>query len=160
MAPIGTTSDASQNGNGTIKHLESASSLLEIEDPDLFRLLDKQRPLNIERKRSFDERSFSEMSITNSPSHRLQRNVDNSSRAFELLDGTYSPGRRSGFSTPRSANFFEPHPIVNEAWDALSRSLVYFHKQPVGTIAAVDHSAEKLNYDQVRFLCEIVSDKT
>lgn len=145
MAP--TTLDASQNGNGTAKHLESAPSLFEIEDSDLSRLLDKPRPLNIERKRSFDERSFSEMFISMSPPHDFCRNTENSSRAFEHLD---SPGRRSGFNTPRSSNYFEPHPIVGEAWDALRRSLVYFHKKPVGTIAALDHSAEKLNYDQVK----------
>lgn len=144
MAP--TNLDASQNGNGTIKHLESTTSFFEIDDSDLSRLLEKPRPLNIERKRSFDERSFSEMSISMSPPHHFYRNTENSSRGFDFLD---SPGRRSGFSTPRSNNYFETHPIVGEAWDALRRSLVYFHKQPVGTIAALDHSVEELNYDQV-----------
>lgn len=131
MAP--TTSEVQ---NGTAKHLESPGSMFEIEDPELARLLDRPRHVNIERKRSFDERSFSDMSIS-------------SPRAFPF-DGTYSPGRRSGFGTPRSCNF-EPHPIIGEAWESLRRSLVYFRGQPVGTIAALDHSSEELNYDQVSF---------
>ncbi|KAK8447354.1 hypothetical protein SEVIR_8G054000v4 [Setaria viridis] len=43
-----------------------------------------------------------------------------------------------------------PHPLVNEAWEALRKSVVYFRGQPVGTIAATDHASEEvLNYDQV-----------
>jgi hypothetical protein len=39
---------------------------------------------------------------------------------------------------------------VNEAWEALRKSVVYFRGQPVGTIAATDHASEEvLNYDQV-----------
>ncbi|XP_042012608.1 probable alkaline/neutral invertase B [Salvia splendens] len=43
----------------------------------------------------------------------------------------------------------DPHPMIAEAWDDLRRALVYFRGQPVGTIAALDSSDEKLNYDQV-----------
>jgi hypothetical protein len=57
-------------------------------------------------------------------------------------------GRRSGFNTPRSCGF-ESHPMVVDAWESLRRTLVYFRSQPVGTIAALDHSVEELNYDQV-----------
>ncbi|KAF8104949.1 hypothetical protein N665_0165s0035 [Sinapis alba] len=109
--------------------VNSQSSLSDVDD--LSRLLDRPR-LNIERKRSFDERSFSEMGIMDS--------------------GINSPGGRSGWETPASStrNSFEPHPMVAEAWDALRRSLVHFRGQPVGTIAAYDHASEEvLNYDQV-----------
>ena len=41
--------------------------------------------------------------------------------------------------------------MVGEAWEALRRSLVHFRGNPVGTIAALDHSSEELNYDQVKF---------
>ncbi|VFQ69500.1 unnamed protein product [Cuscuta campestris] len=108
-----------------------------MDDYDLSKLLDKPR-LNIERQRSFDERSLSEMSIG------LARGLDN----YEL---SYSPSR-SGLDTPASStrNSFEPHPMVAEAWDSLRRSLVYFRGQPVGTIAANEHGSEEvLNYDQV-----------
>ena len=40
--------------------------------------------------------------------------------------------------------------MIAEAWETLRRSLVYFRGQPVGTIAALDSSEEKLNYDQVK----------
>lgn len=52
--------------------------------------------------------------------------------------------------TPTSG--FEPHPLMSEAWDALRRSIVSFRGQPVGTIAALDHSTEELNYDQVTLI--------
>ncbi|KAH9609018.1 hypothetical protein KSS87_020567 [Heliosperma pusillum] len=141
--PNGTVmSQNHENGeNGRVK------SIFEIDDDDFSRFTEKAKPINIERKRSFDEKSFSELSITMSP-RPFYKNTQNSSRVFEPVDSIYSSGGRSGFDTPRSENGFEPHPIVAEAWDALRRSIVYFRKEPVGTIAAIDNSEEKLNYDQ------------
>lgn len=122
-----------------LKNVSSTCSISEMDDFDLSRLLDKPR-LNIERKRSFDERSLSELSIG-----LTRGGLDN-------YETTYSPGGRSGFDTPASStrNSFEPHPMVADAWEALRRSIVYFRGQPVGTIAAIDHASEEiLNYDQV-----------
>ncbi|KAL0437947.1 UNVERIFIED_CONTAM: Alkaline/neutral invertase CINV2 [Sesamum latifolium] len=122
---------------GGLKNVSSHCSISEMDDFDLSRLLDKPR-LNIERQRSFDERSLSELSIG------LTRGLDN-------YESAYSPGR-SGLDTPASSarNSFEPHPMVADAWEALRRSLVHFRGQPVGTIAAYDHASEEvLNYDQV-----------
>ncbi|XP_049380706.1 probable alkaline/neutral invertase D isoform X1 [Solanum stenotomum] len=127
---------ARMEGTG-LRNVSSHCSISEMDDFDLSKLLDKPR-INIERQRSFDERSLSELSIG------LSRGLDN-------YENTYSPGR-SGLDTPASSarNSFEPHPMVAEAWDALRRSMVHFRGQPVGTIAAVDHAAEEvLNYDQV-----------
>ncbi|CAA7027229.1 unnamed protein product [Microthlaspi erraticum] len=109
-----------------LRGVNSQSSISDQED--LARLLDRPR-LNIERKRSFEERSFNEIA--------------------GIFDNINSPG---GWETPASStrNSFEPHPMVAEAWDALRRSLVYFRGQPVGTLAAYDHASEEvLNYDQV-----------
>lgn len=120
-----------------LKNVSSQCSIPEMDDFDLSKLLDKPR-LNIERQRSFDERSLSELSIG------LSRGLDN-------YESAYSPGR-SALDTPASSarNSFEPHPMVADAWEALRRSLVYFRGQPVGTIAAYDHASEEvLNYDQV-----------
>ncbi|XP_074269196.1 putative alkaline/neutral invertase D [Silene latifolia] len=122
-----------------LRKVSSHASISEMDDFDLSKLLDKPR-LNIERQRSFDERSLSELSIG-----LTKGSVDN----FENM---YSPGARSGFDTPASStrNSFEPHPMVAEAWEALRRSMVHFRGQPVGTIAAYDHASEEvLNYDQV-----------
>ncbi|CAN4099930.1 unnamed protein product [Withania somnifera] len=119
-----------------MRNVSSNCSISEIDDYDLSKLLDRPR-LNIERKRSFDERSLSEVSIG------LSRGLDHYESA--------SPGR-SVLDTPVSStrNSFEPHPMVAEAWDALRHSLVHFRGQPVGTIAAIDHASEEvLNYDQV-----------
>lgn len=129
--------------------MDSLRTVAETEECDFSKLSEKPRPLNMDRQRSFDERSLSELSIGFSP-RLLTRTTDNGSRlALDHLDGAYSPGRRSGFNTPRSLFGYEPHPMVGEAWDALRRSLVYFRGKPVGTIAALDNSEEDLNYDQV-----------
>lgn len=136
------SADVSQNGS--VRSMDTLCSVAEIEECDLSRLLDKPRPLNMER-----QRSFGELSIGLSPHHSI-RNVDNNSfRFMDHSDVVFSPGRRSGFNTPRSQNGFETHPMVAEAWETLRRALVYFRGEPVGTIAALDNSDEKLNYDQV-----------
>ncbi|KVH91067.1 Glycosyl hydrolase family 100 protein [Cynara cardunculus var. scolymus] len=38
--------------------------------------------------------------------------------------------------------------MMDEAWERLRSSFVYFQKKPVGTLAALDPSAEALNYNQ------------
>lgn len=122
-----------------LRAVGSHCSLSEMDDFDLTRALDKPR-LKIERKRSFDERSMSELSTG-------YLRQDSS-----ILDMAHSPGSRSIVDTPLSyaRNSFEPHPMVAEAWEALRRSMVFFRGQPVGTIAAYDHASEEvLNYDQV-----------
>ncbi|KAI9098493.1 hypothetical protein K1719_025118 [Acacia pycnantha] len=118
--------------------VSSNCSIADMDDNDISRLIGKPR-LNMERQRSFDERSLSELSIG-----FPRGGVDH----FE----TYSPGNRSVLDTPVSStrNSFEPHPVFADAWESLRKSLVYFRGQPVGTIAAVDHQSEEvLNYDQV-----------
>ncbi|XP_058088867.1 probable alkaline/neutral invertase D isoform X1 [Magnolia sinica] len=132
-----------------LRNVGSHCSISEADDYDLSRLLDKPR-LNIERQRSFDERSLSEMSIGVSP--RFSTRAAENTRGLENFENMCSPGGRSGLNTPASSarNSFEPHPMVADAWEALRRSLVFFRGQPVGTIAAYDHASEEvLNYDQV-----------
>jgi hypothetical protein len=109
---------------------------------DLSRLIIDKPRFTLERKRSFDEQSWSELS------HRQNDGFDS------VLQ---SPAFPSGFDSPFSVgtHFGGPHPLVNEAWEALRKSVVYFRGQPVGTIAAVDHASEEvLNYDQaiIQFL--------
>lgn len=135
--------------NGTIKNIDSSSTVAETEDIDFSKLSERPRPLTMERQRSYDERSFlSELSVGMSPRLSI-RNIDSYSRNIDHLDTVFSPCRRSGFNTPRSAMDFEPHPMFAEAWEGLRRSLVFFRGKPVGTIAALDNSDEELNYDQV-----------
>ncbi|XP_042411481.1 probable alkaline/neutral invertase D [Zingiber officinale] len=116
--------------------VEPLCSMAEADDFDhLSRLLDRPR-IKIERKLSFDERSFSELTSN-----------------LRLVDDMCSPAAGRTFSeipTSSPRDWFEPHPMIAEAWDALRRSIVLFRGQPVGTIAALDHSSEEvLNYDQV-----------
>lgn len=140
--------------NGTIKNIGSSSSVADTDDIDFSRLSERPRPLTMERQRSFDERSF--MAELSGMSPRLSlRNIDSYTR-MDHLESVFSPCRRSGFNTPRSAVEFEPHPMFAEAWEALRRSLVFFRGSPVGTIAALDNSEEELNYDQVKALYPLV----
>ncbi|MBA0705872.1 hypothetical protein Golax_018024 [Gossypium laxum] len=113
--------------NGNVKTLGSAGTIFEAEDSDvLLRIMERPRAINV----SFEEK----------PSNELLSNH------FECL----SPhGRRSGFNSPRSYTSFEAHALVGEAWENMKRSIVYYRRQPVGTVAAMDHSVEELNYDQV-----------
>lgn len=132
--------------------MDSLGAVPEVQECDFSKWMEKPRTLNLERQRSCDERSLSELAVGISPRFTI-RNIDSSSSLFRMAEGfdgmTYSPGRRSGFTTPRSLFGYEPHPMFGEAWEALRRSLVYFRGKPVGTIAALDNSEEELNYDQV-----------
>lgn len=124
-----------------------APSMADPEDDfDLSRLLNHRPRINVERQRSFDDRSLGDLYLSA---------MDGRSGGYmDSYDTMYSPGGglRSLSGTPASStrHSFEPYPLVFEAWEALRRSLVCFRGQPLGTIAAVDHSAgEVLNYDQV-----------
>jgi len=138
--------------------MRRASSLADPEDFDLTRLLNHKPRINVERQRSFDDRSLSELSLSGARAGGRGGWGGCGAGAgagAESYESMYSPGGglRSYCGTPASSArlSFEPHPLVGEAWDALRRSLVSFRGQPLGTIAAVDHSAgEVLNYDQVR----------
>ncbi|XP_030950746.1 probable alkaline/neutral invertase D [Quercus lobata] len=131
--------------NGSKKSVENSGSIFEIED--ILKTLDRPRTINIERNRSFDERSMSELSNCQSP-RQFFKDPEYSVHV-EHLESIYSPSRRSVFNSPRANGYFESHAMVADAWEALRRSMVHFRGQPVGTIAAVDHSVEKVNYDQV-----------
>ncbi|KAK7835182.1 probable alkaline/neutral invertase B [Quercus suber] len=131
--------------NGSMKSVENSGSIFEIED--ILKTLDRPRTINIERNRSFDERSMSELSNCLSP-RQFFKDPEYSAHV-EHLESIYSPSRRSVFNSPRENGYFESHAMVADAWEALRRSMVHFRGQPVGTIAAVDHSVEKVNYDQV-----------
>ncbi len=46
--------------------------------------------------------------------------------------------------------------LVNEAWQALENSIIYYDGQPIGTVAAHDPEVDALNYDQC-FVRDFVS---
>ncbi|GJN27599.1 hypothetical protein PR202_gb15633 [Eleusine coracana subsp. coracana] len=135
----------------SMRKASSHASLADPDDFDLTRLLNHRPRINVDRQRSFDDRSLSELSATGG---RGGWGGGGGGGGMESYESMYSPGGglRSLCGTPASSTrfSFEPHPLVGEAWEALRRSLVCFRGQPLGTIAAVDHSAgEVLNYDQV-----------
>ncbi|KAL6885884.1 hypothetical protein ACP4OV_010145 [Aristida adscensionis] len=135
-----------------MRKASSHASLADPDDFDLTRLLNHRARINVDRQRSFDDRSLSELSLSGTARGGGWGGPPPGMESYESM---YSPGGglRSLSGTPASSArlSFEPHPLVGEAWDALRRSLVCFRGQPLGTIAAVDHSSggEVLNYDQV-----------
>ncbi|KAJ8631553.1 hypothetical protein MRB53_024876 [Persea americana] len=129
------------------KNLDSLSVGTDGEDSALSRLPDKSNIHALERNRSCDEKSLNELAGLVS-SNLSFRNIENFRSASDNLESILDTGR-SGMSTPRSLTCFESHPMIAEAWEALRRSLVYFRGQPVGTIAALDHTEDALNYNQV-----------
>ncbi|KAL6650600.1 hypothetical protein ACP70R_009525 [Stipagrostis hirtigluma subsp. patula] len=131
-----------------MRKASSHASLADPEDFDLTRLLNHRPRINVDRQRSFDDRSLSELSLSGAGRGGW------GGAGMESYESMYSPGGglRSFCGTPASSSrlSFEPHPLVGEAWDALRRSIVSFRGHPLGTIAAVDpYSGEVLNYDQV-----------
>ncbi|RWR85949.1 putative alkaline/neutral invertase B isoform X1 [Cinnamomum micranthum f. kanehirae] len=129
------------------KNLDPLSVATDSEDSDLSRLPEKSNIHALERNRSCDEKSLNELAVLIS-SNLSFRNIENFRSASDNLESILDTGR-SGMSTPRSQTFLESHPMIAEAWEALRRSLVYFRGQPVGTIAALDHTEDALNYNQV-----------
>jgi hypothetical protein len=139
-----------------MRKASSQASLADPDDFDLTRLLNHKPRINVERQRSFDDRSLGELSLAGAGAGTGSRGGwGYYGVGVESYESMYSPGGglRSYCGTPASSTrlSFEPHPLIGEAWDALRRSIVSFRDQPIGTIAAVDHSAaaEVLNYDQV-----------
>ncbi|KAL7232989.1 hypothetical protein ACSBR1_016776 [Camellia fascicularis] len=62
------------------------------------------------------------------------------------LDQIVSPGSSRMNGQQGSS---ENGSMMDEAWERLKKSFVYFKGMPVGTLAALDPSAEALNYNQV-----------
>ncbi|KAF7153715.1 hypothetical protein RHSIM_Rhsim01G0174500 [Rhododendron simsii] len=67
----------------------------------------------------------------------------------QIFDPIVSPasGRVQGGHVASSSD--NSTSMMEEAWERLKKSFVYFKGRPVGTLAALDPSAEALNYNQV-----------
>ncbi|XP_057510476.1 probable alkaline/neutral invertase F [Actinidia eriantha] len=65
----------------------------------------------------------------------------------QSFDSIVSPG--TGRQTGHLASSESGSMMVDEAWERLRKSFVYLKGKPVGTLAAIDPSAEALNYNQV-----------
>lgn len=132
-------------GAEAMPNTPSHASIADSDDFDLSRLLNHRPRINVERQRSFDDRSLGDLYLSA---------MDGRGGYMESYESMYSPGGglRSLTGTPASSTrlSFEPQLLVAEAWEALRRSLVCFRGEPLGTIAAVDNSSDEvLNYDQV-----------
>ncbi|XP_074304457.1 putative alkaline/neutral invertase F [Silene latifolia] len=126
-----------QSGNVT-----SSVTNDENEARDFEKFLGRPRTMNTDvRQKSLDERSLSEFThVISSQEDRPENNLCAGCQSvIDTPSINITPGTHAVLESP----------LVGEAWDALKRSLVYLRGKPVGTIAALDNSEEKCNYDQV-----------
>ncbi|KAL1142626.1 hypothetical protein V6Z11_A11G107900 [Gossypium hirsutum] len=114
--------------------------------------------------------SQEENESTEKPEEKLKKTVrvhsnenisDNTSVAHTSLKSCASVGTgfeknfelNSILSAIRSNGFLEGSAengaMVEEAWETIQKSYVYYKGKPVGTLAAMDPTAEALNYNQV-----------
>ncbi|KAJ4747286.1 Plant neutral invertase family protein [Rhynchospora pubera] len=66
-----------------------------------------------------------------------------------ICEGENSGESGSIAATPGPMSGLEPCPLLIEAWKELSKAVVNFENEPVGTVAALDTAKDSLNYDQV-----------
>ncbi|XP_072986560.1 probable alkaline/neutral invertase B [Typha latifolia] len=118
-----------------------------VEEDDSLKFEDGPRSFNIERNLSLEVKTLSKMALASASPRMLRRPLK--LRIMEHSENISSPHRGSCLNTPSMSNSSEISSIFKEAWEALKHSLVYFQHHPVGTIAALDHSEEALNYNQV-----------
>ncbi|KAE8728895.1 Cytosolic invertase 1 [Hibiscus syriacus] len=87
--------------------------------------------------------------------HSYEKIVDNASVTHIPLKSCASIGSNFENFEPNSIysaiklNNTENNAMMEEAWEALLKSYVYYKGLPVGTLAAMDPTAEALNYNQV-----------
>lgn len=74
--------------------------------------------------------------------------VGTSLESFDLKDNS---------STSNNVNGESVTAMVEEAWERLKKSTVFFKGKPVGTLAAMDPIAESLNYNQVLTFSALLS---
>ncbi|XP_039007605.1 alkaline/neutral invertase CINV2-like [Hibiscus syriacus] len=86
--------------------------------------------------------------------HSYEKIVDNASVTHIPLKSCASIGSNFENFEPNSIysaiklNNTENNAMMEEAWEALLKSYVYYKGLPVGTLAAMDPTAEALNYNQ------------
>lgn len=111
---------------------------------DFSKLPERPRKVNTEgdmlRAQSLSETQFAGLRCL---SPQMSSTTDNSN-GLPLL-----PVNMSDLDTTSSAVGHETSPMMSEAWEALKRAKLHFRGEAVGTVAAMDNSEEKLNYDQV-----------
>lgn len=82
--------------------------------------------------------------------HRIAENSSSNQVDHPENNNKADPFLQNSALNTQLSRPLDPQPMISEAWKTLRLSLVNFRGVPVGTIAALDSSDEKLNYDQVK----------
>ncbi|XP_042437336.1 probable alkaline/neutral invertase F [Zingiber officinale] len=120
---------------------------VKIEEHDFSKMDIKPRTLTVvDRHKSCEIRALYDLFGAHAPPHLSSiqdslKNLDHLKIAENLE--SVPPSR---MSSPKASTTSQ---IQAEAWEALRQALIYFRGRPLGTIAAMDHSEELLNYNQV-----------
>ncbi|XP_012490142.2 probable alkaline/neutral invertase F [Gossypium raimondii] len=99
-------------------------------------------------KKTMRVQSNENISDNTSVAHTSLKSCASVGTGFEKnfeLNSILSAIRSNGFLEGRAEN----GAMVEEAWETLQKSYVYYKGKPVGTLAAMDPTAEALNYNQV-----------
>ncbi|MBA0652755.1 hypothetical protein Goklo_019985 [Gossypium klotzschianum] len=104
-------------------------------------------------KKTMRVQSNENISDNTSVAHKSLKSCASVGTGFEKnfeLNSILSAIRSNGFLEGRAEN----GAMVEEAWETLQKSYVYYKGKPVGTLAAMDPTAEALNYNQLTLVVE------
>ncbi|WOG84740.1 hypothetical protein DCAR_0103924 [Daucus carota subsp. sativus] len=133
-----------------VNNVETPCTVSELDEFDFSKFPQQPRLLKKEGDRlgsrlSLDKISFSDLKCF---SYQMSSETDSTSK-LPHSDALPSSTVKSDSDTTSSAEGHETSPMISEAWEALKRAKLHFRGKAIGTIAAMDSSEEKLNYDQV-----------
>lgn len=140
-----------------VNNVETPCTVSELDEFDFSKFPQQPRLLKKEGDRlgsrlSLDKISFSDLKCF---SYQMSSETDSTSK-LPHSDALPSSTVKSDSDTTSSAEGHETSPMISEAWEALKRAKLHFRGKAIGTIAAMDSSEEKLNYDQVIYACLIL----
>ncbi|XP_030540918.1 probable alkaline/neutral invertase F [Rhodamnia argentea] len=115
----GDSSDSAKDGDA--EAMEKPSGLVE----------EEASPEKPSRKASFCHDASDNVKATIRPCPSLSANLNN----YDSMEDAPLPANGS--------------PVMEEAWERLNKSYVFYKGKPVGTLAAMDPNADALNYNQV-----------
>ena len=101
---------------------------------------------SVKMKRNENELVFENPSVPKIATLKPCPSVGMSLENYDLIKDNSPAFKSNGGNGESSA-------MVEEAWEMLKKSYVYFKGKEVGTLAAMDPSAEALNYNQVYKMC-------
>ncbi|KAL6963274.1 hypothetical protein U1Q18_003498 [Sarracenia purpurea var. burkii] len=113
-------------------------------------LVSPMEAAGVEEEKATDTARMQSTTEENSSAGNGKMTVLKPSPSVTHLDQNFDPIVSPGNSRQNGHQLsLENGSMMDEAWERLNKSYVYFKGMPVGTLAALDPSVEALNYNQV-----------